>query len=152
MEATSDREISDCFGVMAQLRPHVDAGCFVERVRRLQQGGYRLIALKRAGRVRALAGIRVSEMLAYGRYLYVDDLITDERQRSRGYGTLLLDHVKAIALAEGCEALHLDSGVHRARAHGFYFREGLHIPSYHFSMALVGDEIRSAAAPGVTDR
>ena len=32
------------------------------------------------------------------------------------------------------------SSVIPARAHRFYFREGMHIPSYHFALALQGDE------------
>ena len=93
-------------------------------------------AVTEEGHVRALAGFRLEEMLAYGRYLYVDDLITDESERSRGFGALLFDRLKSIALAEECAALHLDSGVQRCGAHRFYFREGMHIPSYHFSMPL----------------
>ncbi|MBD0336919.1 MAG: GNAT family N-acetyltransferase, partial [Cyanobacteria bacterium Co-bin13] len=32
----------------------------------------------------------------------------------------------------------LDSGVHRAEAHRFYFREGLVITSFHFAKPLQG--------------
>ena len=139
-EATTDEKIRACFPVIVQLRPHLDEAGFVEQVRRMNRDGYRLIALEHGGQVRALAGVRVFEMLAYGRLLYVDDLITDADGRSRGYGALLFDRLKAMAVAEDCEAVHLDSGVQRARAHRFYFREGMHIPSYHFSVGLEGDE------------
>jgi len=47
-----------------------------------------------------------------------------------------LDWLKAEAKAQGCNELHLDSGVHREQAHKFYFREGLTISAYHFRIAL----------------
>ena len=73
----------------------------------------------------------VRRMTLYsGRIRYIDDLNTDERHRSRGYG-------KVDRLAQGRGAqLHLDSGVQREQTHRFYFREGLTINCYHFRVAL----------------
>ncbi len=135
-EAETEAQIRACFTVMVQLRPHLTEDQFVAAVQRMRTGGYRLLAVTEEGHVRALAGFRLEEMLAYGRFLYVDDLITDESGRSRGFGALLFDRLKFIAHNENCVALHLDSGVQRRRAHRFYFREGMHIPSYHFSMPI----------------
>ena len=36
----------------------------------------------------------------------------------------------------GCPALSLDSGIQRARAHRFYFREGLAITTFGFTKSL----------------
>ena len=136
VEVSTEEQIRALFPVMVQLRPHLIEDRFVEQVERMRKGGYRILAATEEGQVRALAGYRVGEMLAYGRFLYVDDLISDETERSRGFGALLFDRLKSIARDEDCVALHLDSGVQRARAHRFYFREGMHIPSYHFAMPL----------------
>ena len=76
------------------------------------------------------------EMLYCGRILYVDDLNTDERYRSQGYGRRLLDWLKQEAKEKGCDELHLDSGVQRGQTHRFYFREGLTINAYHFRIPL----------------
>jgi GNAT superfamily N-acetyltransferase len=84
----------------------------------------------------AVAGYRLSESLVAGRNLYVDDLVSAETERSRGYGKLLLDWLKAEARAAGCSELHLDSGVQRHDAHRFYLRERMHISSYHFRLSL----------------
>jgi hypothetical protein len=40
--------------------------------------------------------------------------------------------LRQLALAEGCDALDLDSGVQRHLAHRFYFRYGMQIAAYHF--------------------
>ena len=59
----------------------------------------------------AVAGFRVGENLAWGRFLYVDDLVTLSAHRSKGYGSKLLTWLKAFAVREGCMQLHLDSGI-----------------------------------------
>jgi GNAT superfamily N-acetyltransferase len=133
--AESDEDIARCYPVMAELRPQVGAAEFLERVRRQGRGGYRLVYLEVDGAVRAVAGFRVLECLAWGRVLYLDDLVTQTSERSRGYGRMLLARVKRIARAEVCGELHLDSAMHRLDAHRFYDREGLDRVGYHFSVA-----------------
>lgn len=80
----------------------------------------------------AVAGFRVGENLAWGRFLYVDDLVTHPAHRSKGYGAGLLSWLKEYAEKEGCSQLHLDSGVQKKEAHRFYEREGMTIAAFHF--------------------
>lgn len=134
--ATTDDEILACFPAIAQLRPHLCAEEFVPRVRRQREAGYRLAFLEEEGRVAAVAGFRLLENLAWGRFLYVDDLVTDAAARSRGYGERLLAWLIAEARRNGCDELHLDSGVQRHAAHRFYLRQRMEITSHHFAMKL----------------
>ncbi len=134
--ATTDADIARCYPVMKELRPGLSAESFVSDVRRLQRSGYRLAWLQDAGSVVAVAGFHLGESFAWGRYLYVDDLVTAEAQRSKGYGTVLLSWLADFAVQQGCRALHLDSGVQRTAAHRFYLREGMQQASYHFVMPL----------------
>jgi GNAT superfamily N-acetyltransferase len=128
------REIDASFEVMKQLRPHLERPTYVATVQRLMQGGYRLVGVVVDGRVEAVAGYRFGESLAWNKFLYVDDLVTDERGRSKGHGKLLLDWLKREAVAHDCRELHLDSGVHRFDAHRFYLRERMNITSHHFQI------------------
>jgi GNAT superfamily N-acetyltransferase len=136
--AAADADIHRCFAVMVQLRPHLVAAEFVSQVRRMQSDGYRLAFLEADGAVRAVAGYRTYEKLFSGKNLYVDDLVTDTTQRSRGHGAALLRWLGDEARRLGCVQLELDSGVQRFEAHRFYFRERLHISSYHFVVKLTG--------------
>jgi ribosomal protein S18 acetylase RimI-like enzyme len=52
--------------------------------------GYQLAFLATDNRVVAVAGFRISQNLAYGKFLYVDDLVVDETARSHGYGKFLI--------------------------------------------------------------
>ena len=92
--AETDEEILECHAVMAELRPHVGRAELLERVRRQQREGYRLLALREGSVVVAVAGFRVGHNLAWGRYLYVDDLVTAERLRSTGHGQRLMDWLR----------------------------------------------------------
>ena len=124
--------------VVAQLRPHLDEDGFVAQALRQQADGWRATVLVGDGVVRAFAGWRVQEMLAHGRFLYVDDLVTDTRARSAGHGKALLDWLRAQARQLGCDSLQLDSGTQRVDAHAFYLRERLRITSFHFKGGLDG--------------
>jgi GNAT superfamily N-acetyltransferase len=136
--ATTDAQIADTFPVMHQLRPHLDAAVYVQTVRRQETSGYVLVSLSDEGVVRAVAGFRVLDQLVRGRVLYVDDLVTDQHVRSRGYGDALIDWLTARARAARCTALELDSGVQRHAAHRFYMRKRLEIAAYHFVLPLGG--------------
>jgi GNAT superfamily N-acetyltransferase len=132
----TDAAIAACYDVMAELRPHVSREEFLPVVHALRDDGLLLACIRAEGRVVAVAGYRISTNLFYGKHLYVDDLVTADSERSKGYGKELLAWLRALAVENDCDAFHLDSGVQRKRAHEFYLREGLELNSYHFSVQL----------------
>ncbi|MFL5576911.1 MAG: GNAT family N-acetyltransferase [Gemmatimonadaceae bacterium] len=135
--AESDEQIAATFDVVRQLRPHLVREEYVPRIRALMASdGFRLASLADEGEVRAVAGYRYMDMLYCGRLLYIDDLVADERVRSRGYGARMLDWLKGEGRREGCSELQLISRVVRERAHRFYFREGFGIECFHFRCTL----------------
>ena len=131
--ASSDAQIDACFPVMALLRPQLARDGFVARIRGMETQGYRLAYVADASGVQAVAGYRITDMLRTGPMLEIDDLVSAEAARSRGFGKLLLDWCMAQARAAGCSVVELDSAVHRADAHRFYFRERMHVLGFHFS-------------------
>ena len=134
--ANTDAEIRSCFPVMLQLRPHLVESEFVPRIRRQQQEGYELVFLQNHNAVKSVAGFRLQECLYSGRFLYVDDLATDEAARSQGYGALLFDWLVDRARQSNCEVLRLDSGVQRFGAHRFYLSKRMEITCHHFALKL----------------
>lgn len=135
--AQTQDQIRKCFPVMRELRTHIpDEQDFIDRVLRQQKQGYQLAFLEAGGEICALAGYRLLESLFSGKNLYVDDLVTRERDRSRGFGAQLLDWLILQARQHGCETLELDSGVQRFDAHRFYFSKRMSISSYHFRIKI----------------
>ena len=134
--ASTDDEIQACYSVMAELRPHVTPEEFLERIRRqMELANYRLSCVI-DGTVKAVAGFRISENLAWGKFLYVDDLVSSSEERSKGYGGLLFDWLVDYARQHNCDQFHLDSGVQRFRAHRFYLLKRLEIQAHHFGMKV----------------
>jgi GNAT superfamily N-acetyltransferase len=130
--ATTDHEIVACYAAMRELRPHVAEDRFLSRIRGQENAGYRLAFVEQSGGVIAVAGFRVGENLAWGRFLYVDDLVTLPSHRSAGIGANLLSWLREFAEKDGCLQIHLDSGAQRKDAHRFYEREGMLMAGYHF--------------------
>jgi GNAT superfamily N-acetyltransferase len=114
---------------------------FVEHVDgTLRPAGYRLVGAVVSDREQAVAvaGFRVGDSLAWGRYLYVDDLSTAPEARRQGHGGALLDWLLDEGRRLGCGQLNLDSGTGSERfdAHRLYHKHGLAIYSHHFARGL----------------
>src|SRR6059058_4087631 len=111
--ATTPEQIRRCHPVMRELRPlFQEPEQFLERVLRQHKEGYLLAFLEAEGEVRAVAGYRFLESLFSGKFLYVDDLVTQAADRSLG------------------------SGVQRFDAHRFYLLKRMNISSYHFRIKI----------------
>ena len=125
-----------CFDVMSELRPHLERSAFLATIKLQRAEGYVLAYIAEQDKPVAVAGYRILSNLHYGKYLYVDDLVTSANTHSKGLGKAMLDWLTDIATREDCAVIHLDSGTQRADAHKFYFREGFNIASYHFARLL----------------
>ena len=121
--------------VHRQLRTGLPAD-YTGRLRSIFASGARMSVATEGVAVRGVALWRVIENTWEGRRLYVDDLVTDEANCSRGVGRTLLQHLERLAHELQCDVLALDSGTQRTDAHRFYFREGLVIPAFSFRKTL----------------
>ena len=136
VEAQSAEQIRRCFPVMKQLRTHLEESDFVARMRRQMTTGFCLVCVEEDGAMRAVAGFRIYENLSAGKYLYIDDLVTDADHRSKDFGGKLFDWLVDLARSNRCEVVGLDSGVQRFGAHRFYLRKQMEITSHHFALVL----------------
>ena len=121
--------------VHRQLRTALPAD-YRAKMQRVFAGGGRMVVAAEADAVRGLAVWRVHENTAIGVHLYVDDLVTDAGQRSRGVGHVLMQWLEQRARALSCVALVLDSGTQRTQANRFYFREGMVVVCFNFTKEL----------------
>jgi GNAT superfamily N-acetyltransferase len=131
-----DPRMPEVFAVLKQLRRHLDESTFLDIYRRGWAEGLRFLALYKNNQCVAVAGWRFVTNTSAERKLYVDDLVTDETQQSRGLGHAILAELERRAVEAGCTTLDLDSGVQRFDAHRFYLRERMFISSYHFAKKL----------------
>jgi GNAT superfamily N-acetyltransferase len=120
---------------MLQLRTAFGKQALLAQIKEQMREGYKIAYVESDGEVLCVAGFVVGTKLAWGKHIYVDDLVTADRHRSKGAGAKMIDWLKDHARELGCEQLHLDSGVQRFGAHRFYLRHGFDISSHHFAIA-----------------
>lgn len=134
--ASTTAEITNCFTIMSELRPHLSLDGFTSLVERMHKNhGYELVYLNDNG-IKAVAGICMAEWLYTGKYLEIEDLITTAAERSKGYGAILFDWITDYAREQECIQLRLVSGVQRVDAHRFYLNKGMKFEAKYFSMNL----------------
>jgi GNAT superfamily N-acetyltransferase len=134
--AQSDAQILACFPILSQLRPNLQQDTFLAQVRQQQQQGYQLAFLEVENQLVAVAGFCISECFAWGKFLYVYDLVVRESDRSQGSGQQTFEWLTKFAKSQDCQQLHLDSGVQRFDAHRFYMQQRMAITSHHFALGI----------------
>lgn len=132
----TEADIRACYETYRHLRPHLTEDAFVAQVQRQMALVFQMVAAEVDGKIVSATGFRMMEFLAWGKIIYIDDLVTHPDVRGQGYGRALLDYVKAQAIANDCDGIQLDSGHHRYGAHKVYLNYGFIITSHHFAMKL----------------
>lgn len=127
--------LADSERVHRQLRPTLPADYEVKIAAIVRDGAVMCVAVRQE-RVVGIAVYRIFENSHAGRRCYVDDLVTDELERSTGVGKALLEHVQSVARQHNCRSLELESGTQRTGAHKFYFREDFIITGFSFKKEL----------------
>ena len=117
--------------VHRELRPQLPAD-YTTKMQKVFADGAEMCVAVLGERVVGVAVYREFENTHIGRRFYIDDLVTDEAERSTGAGRTLIAYLEKLARQRGCPGFDLESGTHRTRAHRFYFREGFFITAFSF--------------------
>lgn len=138
--ASEEDDVRRCWPAFRELRPHIQSEEeFVARWRAQIAEGYRIIYIDQDGRVPAAAGYRFLTTMAWGRILYLDDLVAMESAQGVGLGAALLRFLQDEARRLGCDAVHLDTGYQRHRAHKTYMRNGFRMDCMHLAWKVQHD-------------
>lgn len=133
-EAKIAEEILPCFSLLILLRPHLQESDFLKQIERQMAQGYHLIYIDDNEGIKSVAGYRFAEFLAWGKVLYVDDLITQPEARGIGFGTHLIKWLMREAKNKNCDGIHLDTRIDRVDAHRLYLNLDFKIDCLHLSM------------------
>lgn len=130
-------EIGKCYDAFLELRPHLkDKKSFTDQVLSQQKEGYEIHGINEDDEVVACIGFRIMTTLAWGKVLYIDDLITKAKCHGKGYGGALLKLAINHAKDKGCDQVHLDTGYTRHAAHRVYLSHGFEMKSHHMALVL----------------
>ena len=112
-------ELEQAFDVVCQLRTGILLDEFLITVKTMMKNGYKIACLFENNKIVSYVGF--SRLLTlYGDHIWVYDLVTDENQRSKGYGKLLLSYVEELAKSNSLKCVALSSRIQREDAHRFY--------------------------------
>jgi GNAT superfamily N-acetyltransferase len=134
--ATTPDHVKLCAPVLRELRTFLTEQEIIERVQQQIPDGYRLAFVEASGAVASVAGYRILRNLIYGKFLYVDDLVTRSTQKRTGCAGQLIEWLSEQARDQACSFLILDSGVQRFEAHRFYLAHQMDITAHHFARKL----------------
>jgi GNAT superfamily N-acetyltransferase len=135
--ARSESEVRRCWPAFRELRPHLKSDEELAARWKTQTGEtYQIVYVADGDTVPAAAGYRVMNTLAWGKILYVDDLVAVQSAHRTGLGTLLLKHLQEEARRLGCAAVHLDTGYQRHLAHRAYLRNGFRLDCHHMTWTV----------------
>lgn len=134
LEHGDTQQLKACFRVFSCLRPHLDEGAFMLQVSKQQAEGYNIAYIEKDGEIVAASGYRVTHFLAWGKVLYIDDLVTHPEEIRQGFGGRILSWLIEQARCLGCDEVHLDTGHQRHEAHRLYLNHGFRLASHHMSL------------------
>ncbi len=131
-------QLQASFDTLVLLRPHLkQQENWVEQIQFQHQQGYQSKGIYDNDKVVAYMGFRFLMTLAWGSIMYIDDLVTHQSVRGKGYAAALLKYADDLARKSQCDQIHLDSGYTRLDAHRLYLNHDFHLTSHHFSKVLV---------------
>lgn len=130
-------ELLNVFPVYQELRPHFQLfEDFYQQIIKQFAEKFLLYAAIDNDAVYGCIGFRIMTTTAWGKIVYIDDLITAQNLRGNGAGNRLLDFVIEYARTNDCDEIHLDTGYQRFAAHKVYLNKGFQLNCHHLAMKL----------------
>jgi len=135
-EAITEEDLTQCFEVMKELRPHHNLDSFLTTTEQMKAEGYHLLFIEDEGAAVCTAGFRFTTTLYDGLIIDFDDLVTSATAQKKGYAGIMFDHLVSMAKERSIKTIHLNSAHHRYDAHRFYLNKKMKIIAHHFRIEI----------------
>ena len=130
------KELQMAYDLVKQLRVELSYDEFEDLIYDMRHIDYKMFGVMEGEELITYAGVSICTNLYHKRHLYVYDLVTDDKYRSKGYGKTMLEYLHDYAKIGMCENIVLSSGLQRKEAHKFYEKIGFEKKSYVFLKAV----------------
>lgn len=124
------------YPLLRQLNPGLTEADYLIMLKDMLKNGYRMAGVFIDDKCAGISGFWISTKIYSGKYVELDNVVIDDKYRSKGLGKILCDWILAEAKKEGCKTAMLDAYVENKAAHQFYFREDFTIRGFHFLKSL----------------
>lgn len=130
------RELLMAYEVVSQLRTSLSYKEFEDLIYEMRSMEYKMLGIMERDKLVTYAGVAVQTNLYHKRHLFVFDLVTDNKYRSKKYGKMMLEYLYDYAKMAMCENIVLSSGLEREDAHRFYEKNGFVKKSFVFLKSI----------------
>lgn len=129
-------EMMEHLPLVQQLYPDLTQEKYASMLHEMIPNNYSQAVVFENEKAVALSGIWFNTKLWTGKYIELDNVVTDKNFRSKGAGKLLNNFATEKAKQLGCKYIVLDAFAENRDAHRFYFRDGYVIGGFHFLKKL----------------
>lgn len=136
-ELVEESEFNGVFPLIKQMYPQMTFEDYKVLLAEMRKIGYRVVGAFEKGACLGITGFWYGCRMHCGRYLEIDNLVVDEKGRSKGVGHALVAWLETEAKRTHCHEINLNAYTENRRGHQFYFREGYIIRGFHFKKPLV---------------
>jgi len=130
------KELDTVYEVLSQLRTNLSFKEFDDLIYDMQHINYKMFGIMEKDKLITFAGVAVQTNFYHKRHLYIFDLVTDEKCRSKNYGKMMLDFLQDYAKTAMCENIVLSSSFSKEDAHKFYEKIGFCKKSFVFLKSI----------------
>ena len=136
-ELTTLAQMSEQFDLFRQLNGSVSQPDYERMLAdEMIPSGYRMVGIFDGDLCVGISGMWFGTKLYCGKYLEADNVVIDEKYRSKGVGKILFDWMEAEGKRLGCTLLMLDAYVENFPVHRFYYRQGFIARGFHYLKKL----------------
>lgn len=135
-ELISFEEMKAQYFLLQQLNPRLLQDDYETMLPDMIRNGYRQVVVRENGQPIGMSGFWINTKLYCGKYIEMDNVVTDVNYRNKGIGKILCDWITQKGRTEGCKHILLDAYVNNRDAHRFYFREGFFIEGFHMNKKI----------------
>ena len=120
-----------------QLNPNIPISELESRQKQMFEfDNYKCFGLFENNNLIGLSSGWITVRLYSDKQLEIDNIIIDNTIQSKGYGSLLINHIESWSKDNNCKTVELNTYVQNDRSHKFYFNKGYKILGFHFQKQL----------------
>lgn len=133
------KDIEEVFELLNELyKNKIEYSLFIEKYKESLKDDkfYGIVAIENNKVVGVLISRLINRLVKKRNILFIDDLIVNEKYRSKGIGKLLIQVAINYATSKDCETVELTSYILNVNAHRFYENNGFEKKLYKFKRYL----------------
>lgn len=118
-ELRKETQWIEAFSLMSQLGTELNVEEYLILLKKMTSEGYQLFALYEENQMKSLIGLTIRTNFYHKSHAYIYDFVSDQTERSKGYGQQLLLYIHKWAKEQGVEFMALESGIQRTELIAF---------------------------------